>query len=666
VTEPAHAVFLSYASQDQEAAQRICEALRAAGIEVWLDQNELRGGDAWDESIREQIKACALFIPVISANTHSRVEGYFRLEWKLAVDRSHRMAPKQPFLLPVVIDDTSQSDDAIPDRFRELQWSRLPGGQTTAAFVERVQRLLSPIGSVKPTDAAVGAGLEVRNGSEGTVALASRGPSLRPALLVAVLILFGCVAFIAMRQFVLPKHAAPSSSVGGKSITVLPFVDMSDKHDQEYFGDGMAEEILNLLVKIPDLKVIGRTSSFQFKGKTEDLRKVGMALGAAYLVEGSVRRSGDHIRVTAQLIDTRDGTHRWSETYDREASDTLKVQDEIATGLVRALQLEVASSGLLQGRVLPKSGEVYDTYLRGLHALNRFDQPGMNEAVAHFRHALTLDPLFVPAAEQLARTLCAQLAWGFLPPGTGSEQARAAADAALKLDPNSAVAHAVLGCVHVWYEWDWQAAQQEMNTAMALNPNDPFVLVVAAEQRISIGQWAEAVSLCDAALSTDPLYATVYDSSVWAYVNLGRLTEAEHALHRVLEISPTFEGAHHDLGVILLLQQRPQEALTEMRKETPLGGQAAGLVLSYHALRLDQQADEELTRLESEHAADMPMYIAEAYAFRGEKDQAFTWLDRAYAQKDILLSTIKGDPLLKNIRADPRYKAFLSKMNLPE
>src|SRR5262245_10310016 len=144
VTEPSHAVFLSYASRDEEAAQRICEALRAAGIEVWFDKSELRGGEAWDESIRDQIKACALFIPIISANAHARVEGYFRLEWKLAVDRSHRMAPRQPFLLPVVIDDTPESDDAIPERFRERQWSRLPGGHATPAFVERVRRLLSP------------------------------------------------------------------------------------------------------------------------------------------------------------------------------------------------------------------------------------------------------------------------------------------------------------------------------------------------------------------------------------------------------------------------------------------------------------------------------------------------------------------------------------------
>jgi TolB-like protein len=500
---------------------------------------------------------------------------------------------------------------------------------------------------------------------------ASRAPRL---LLLALggLVALGLACFAVDKLWLAKPAAATQPAIAAtnviseKSIAVLPFTDMSEKHDQEYFGDGMAEEILNLLVKIPDLKVIGRTSSFQFKGKTDDLRRVGTALGAAYVVEGSVRRSGEHIRVTAQLIDTRDGAQRWSETYDREVSDTLKVQDEIAVSLVRALQLEVASSRFSEGRAVPRNGEAYDTYLRGLHAFNRFDQSGMDEAVAHFRHALTLDPLFVPAAEQLARTLCDQPSWGFVPPSIGYEQARVAADAALKLDPRSAIAHAVLGCVHIWYDWDWPAAMQEVKAAVALNANDPFVLVTAADQRIAIGLSGEAVTLCNTALSTDPLLATAYQNVGWAYLYLGRYAEAERAMRRVLQISPTYGGARHDLGVILLMEGKPEQALGEIQKETPLGGRAAGLVLVYHALHRKPEADAELTQLEAEHSADMAMWIAEAYAFRGQKDKAFAWLDQAYAQKDFFLWTIKVDPLLRNIEGDPRYKAFLRKMNLPE
>jgi len=273
-------------------------------------------------------------------------------------------------------------------------------------------------------------------------------------------------------------------------------------------------EIINQLVKVPELKVIGRTSSFQFKGKTDDLRKIGTALGATYLVEGSVRRAGDHVRVTAQLIDTRDGTHRWSETYDREADDALKVQDEIAAGLVRALQLEITSLTHLQGRVLPKNGEVYDSYLRGLHALNRYDQRGFDEAAAHFRHALELDPSLVPAAAQLTRVLFDETSFGFVAPQIGFEQARMAATQVLRLDSESALAHAYLGGVHYAYNWDWPAAEQELRTAVRLAPDDPTVLLIAAEERMVVGQLPEALNLTDTAVAADPLHAAVYEVGV--------------------------------------------------------------------------------------------------------------------------------------------------------
>jgi TolB-like protein len=659
------AVFLSYASQDAEPARKICNALRAAGIEVWFDQSELRGGDAWDRQIRRQIHDCALFIPLISQHSQERLEGYFRLEWKLAVDRSHRMAAERSFVVPVVVDSTRERDALVPDSFRDVQWTHVPKGEVSPALVARVRALLGAPASV--ATAAAGAAPAPVNSRR------ARNWNHRAVWVPCALAILGII--VAGAWFALQRlHRHTEAGVAGqtppgiteKSIAVLPFADLSEKHDQEYFADGMAEEIIDLLVKVPDLKVIGRTSSFRFKGKTGDLREIGSVLGAAYVVEGSVRRSADHIRVTAQLIDSRDGTHRWSDTYDREVSDILTVQDQIATNLVRALQLEVGRSSFIEGRAVPRNGEVYDSYLRGLHALNRFDQTGMDEAVAHFRHALTLDPRFVPAAEQLARTLCDQPSWGFVPPSIGFEQARVAADNALELDPNSAGAHAVLGCVHTWYDWDWPAALREVKTAMALAPNDPYVLVTAAIEREATGQWSEALALCEAALSTDPLLATVHQNRGWASAYLGRLEEAERAMRRVLEISPTYGSAHHDLGVILLMEGKPQDALSEMQKETPVGGRSAGLALVYHALHRDREADVELAGLEAEHATDMAMWIAEAHAFRGQKDQAFAWLDRAYTQKDIYLWTIKGDPLLKNMATDPRYRALLRKMNLPQ
>jgi TolB-like protein/Flp pilus assembly protein TadD len=663
---PTGAVFLSYASQDAEAAQKICDALRAAGIEVWFDKSELRGGDVWDRQIREQIHDCRLFIPVISANTEARDEGYFRREWGLATDRTRDMAEKRAFLIPVVIDDTPERGSSVPDKFHQIHWTRLPGGKTSPAFVARVAALL---GAPAPVATAAGP-------SPAPVSLRPAGTRNRRAVWIplglAALASIVVGAWFALQHSGLRRHAQAATAgqsqpaITEKSIAVLPFVDLSEKHDQEYFADGMAEEIINLLVKIPELKVIGRTSSFQFKGKAGDLRKIGATLGTAYVVEGSVRRAGDHVRVAAQLIDTRDGTHRWSETYDREANDTLKVQDEIAASLVRALQLEVTSVSHLQGRVLPKNSEVYDGYLRGLHALSRYDQRGFDEAAAHFRHALEVDPSFVPAAAQLARALFDQASFGFVPPQRGFEQARVAANQALRLDSGSALAHAYLGGVHFLYDWDWPAAEQELRTAVTLAPDDPTVLLLAAEERMVVGQLLEAVNFADAAVAADPLHAAVYEVRAWVCLRLGRPADAERANRRLLEISPTYVFGHYDLGIVLVMRGRAEAALTEMQQEASLGAQTGGLAVTYYALHRTKDADTALTRLEVENAGDMAMYIAETYAFRGRKDEAFKWLDRAYAQKDIWLWTIKGDPLLKNLQAEPRYKAFLRKMNLPE
>jgi len=392
------AVFLSYASEDAPAAQRIAEALRSAGIEVWFDREELRGGDAWDQKIRQQIRDCRLFVPIISAHSEARLEGYFRREWKLAVDRTDDMASEVAFLVPVVIDDTPNASAHVPERFRHVQWTRLPGGEPSAAFTERVRQLRSPSG---PANSAAGTDSRAAPVRDRPISLAEVRPRpswLRPALLVAALIVLGGGAYVAIERYVLAKRTPPGASIGDKSIAVLPFVDLSEKHDQEYFADGMAEEVIDLLTNIPGLKVIGRTSSFQFKGKDQDLRAIGSTSGVSYIVEGSVRRSGDRLRVTAQLINARDGSHVWSDTYDEPAGDTLKVQDEIASNLARALQVSVGADMELT-RSSFKSVEAYDLYLRGRHAYDRFDKEGLESAAAYFQQVLELDPASVPAAE---------------------------------------------------------------------------------------------------------------------------------------------------------------------------------------------------------------------------------------------------------------------------
>jgi adenylate cyclase len=672
---PAGAVFLSYASEDAAAAERIASALRAAGIEVWIDKSELRGGDAWDQSIRKQIKACALFIPIISRHAHDRIEGYFRLEWKLAVDRSHLIAPDQAFLLPVAIDDTPQSDERIPDRFRELQWTCLPDGEASPAFIERVRLLL-----LHEASSTSRASVQVSLTSTAHPSGGSVTPIWRPkaGLWVIGAALAVALAYFLADRFWLSSRSASSTAsttapreptsaaVPEKSIAVLPFVDLSEKHDQEYFADGMAEEILNLLVKIPDLKVIGHTSSFQFKGKTDDLRRIGATLGATYVVEGSVRRSGEHIRVTAQLIDTRNGAHRWSETYDRETSDVLKVQDEIAVSLVRALQLEVTPSLNSQSRSQARSAEAYDAYLRGLHALERNDEQGFNEADAHFHRALEIDPGFAPAAEGVAWALSDLAFDEMVPPRLGFEQARTAANAALKLDPNMAATHALLGTIHLLYDWDWPAARSECQMAVALAPSNAAALICVAQERMAVGDWAASLRSIDAAMTADPLLVDNYLFRLYACVRLNRLAEAESAGRRVLEISPTYAWGHYFLGMALLMEGRAEAALTEIQKEQLIEARDAGSVVAYEALRRPRDAEAALARLKTDNTGRWPFGLAIAYAALNRSEQAFEALDLAYTTRDASLWAIKGHPYLRPLERDSRYKAFLRKMNLPE
>jgi TolB-like protein len=344
MTEPSRAVFLSYASQDAEAAAALCQALRDAGVEVWFDQTELRGGDAWDQSIRRQIKACRLFIPVISAHTHDRREGYFRLEWKLAVDRCHQMDPGLPFLLPVAIDAT-RGDDRVPERFREVQWARLPAGASPTEFVERVRHLVSDEATEEPT----------RTGESVATAPPRGAHRLRRAagLLASVAALIG-LWYVIRERYAPPEQTAAGSAVTAArstppaaatfsplphSIAVLPFINLSGEKDQEYFADGLTEELLNALAEVDQLQVAARTSAFSFKGKDNDVAAIGHKLNVATVLEGSVRRSARTVRITAELVSTVTGFHVWSKSYDRNLGDVLKLQTEIATAVASALKI---------------------------------------------------------------------------------------------------------------------------------------------------------------------------------------------------------------------------------------------------------------------------------------------------------------------------------------
>jgi TolB-like protein/DNA-binding winged helix-turn-helix (wHTH) protein/Flp pilus assembly protein TadD len=462
------------------------------------------------------------------------------------------------------------------------------------------------------------------------------------------------------------RHATvvtpPSASVAAPepSIAVLPFDDMSEKKDQGYFADGLTEEILNLLTTIPELKVIGRTSSFRYRDKSEDPRTVGAALGVSYLAVGSVRRSGDRVRVTVQLIDARDGRQHWSQTYDRNATDVLQLQAEIAANLVRGLQLAVAPSLLSQWKAVTRDAEAYDLYLRAQHAMYRFDQSGDEEAIGYLRRALQLDPSFVGAAESLAMSLHDQARGG----SVDSQQARAAANEVLRLEPNSGAAHAVLGAVLFENDWAWPAAEREFKIATALAPKNPFVLLAAAGERQAVGDWAGALRLTEATLAVDPLDAATYFGLSIIYANLGRTPEAEAAIRHALQISPTFAHAHGMLAMVLLLEGMPQAALAEAKLDSPQGEATPELVSAYHALGRSQESEATLRSLERSHP---PLWVlASVYAEQGQREKALDLLEQSVARHEAGLCFVKAMPRFRSIANEPRFGMLLRRMNLPE
>jgi TolB-like protein/Tfp pilus assembly protein PilF len=670
MTESNRAIFLSYASQDAAAAKRICETLRQGGVEVWLDQSELRGGDAWDQQIRQQIRDCALFIPVISMNTASREEGYFRLEWDLADQRSHKIARNRPFIIPVCLDTTPNAGADVPESFQRVQWTRLPGGEAPTAFVERVSRLLSPV-EPSPVSQVVPTGSAARQPAPFPE---SRRPRwVAPLIAVVILLAGGYVLY----KLVLSQRAAPAAAVttpvapaiGGtptavteKSIAVLPFVDMSEKKDQEYFSDGLSEELIDLLAKTQGLEVIARTSSFYFKGKQVTIAEIARTLNVANVMEGSVRKAGNTMRVTAQLIRASDGVHIWSETYDRDLKDVFKVQDEIAQGVVQKLKLTLLPvANPASARTV--NTEAHGLYLQGRYFQNRDTSEDLAKANDYFKHALALDPTYAPAWASIATVATRLLANGYMDMAKASAITREAATKAIELDSKNGEAYAALGIVHMTAH-EWPQAEATLAKAREIDPTDSTVFMISAVLARGLGRDEDAVALFRQALEHDPLNLLARRYLGRSRYFAGRLAEAETEMRQVLDTNPAQPGAHYDLGRILLAKGEIDAASAAFEAETDSGWKRIGLPLSYWAQHRTADADAAFADL-LKQSAGAAFQVAETYADRGDADQAFKWLDVA-AQRDLGIIWLRSDPLLKNLTHDPRYAMLLRKLKMAE
>jgi TolB-like protein len=687
VTGPTGAVFLSYASQDGEAARRLCEALRAAGIEVWFDQSELRGGDTWDQKIRRQIRDCALFMPIISGHTQARAEGYFRLEWRLAEQRTHLMGRNRAFIVPVCVDDTPDGEADVPDSFSAVQWTRLPAGTAVPAFIERIAFLLLshdaavlPSGPAHPGDSAAAAA--AFNGTSS--ARPSPWRAGRMALVAAGVIV--AAGFLIAGRYVLLGHSSPSepraarsnpvaaagpaisaapSLIPEKSIAVLPFVDMSEKKDQEYFSDGLSEELIDLLAKVPDLRVPARTSSFYFKGQHATIAEIAKTLGVAQVLEGSVRKAGHAIRVTAQMVRADNGYHVWSETYDRDLQDVFKVQDEIAGAVVAALKLKLAPGPRGSSAHRTSNTEAYTQFLMGKQFGERAtDVDGYRHAVAAYQKAIALDRDYAAAYAGLA--LAASALGDLAGDAAAMQQALAAAQRAVLLAPDQPEGYEARGDLRYTFGWDWSGAQADFEMARSLDPGNSKVQQGYGLLLASLGRLPEAIAATKNAIDLDPLSAGAWSNLGQMLDENGQSPAAIDALRRSLEIRPGNFGALICLGMLQLRQGNAAEALATVRTADIDIVRLTGIAMAEHSLGHKQESQRALDELVAIGAQYAAYQIAEAYAWRGEKDSAFAWLDRAERQHDGGLADIKLDAMLASLRSDPRYGALLRKMNLPQ
>ena len=477
-------------------------------------------------------------------------------------------------------------------------------------------------------------------------------------LVAAILVLAAVVGAFA---YLLNKRPAPSlPNIAEKSIAVLPFVDMSQAKDQEFFSDGISEELLNVLSKVPQLQVAARTSSFSFKGKEIEIPEIARQLHVANVLEGSVRKSGDELRITVQLVRAAEGYHLWSETYDRKLDDIFKIQDEIAGEVVKQLKVTLLGAAPTIRQTDPKA---YTLYLQAVQLGRQFTPEAFTQSDALFKQVLENDPRYAPAWSGLAWNFINEAQVGLLPNSEGLARAREADEKALAIDPDYAPAHSGLGWI-ASHNNDFVNAAKHLERALKLDPTDLDVLGNVALFLQSLGRLQEALALNEAVVRRDPVNPIWFDNLGYNQRSMGQFDAAIMSYRSLLRLSPGYGGAHYQICVAMLLKGDAPAALTEVAQEKSEILRLHGLPMAYHALRRKTESDAALAALIAKDEKDSPYNIAYVYAFRGDADKAFEWLEKALQYQDPGLSQIPVDNLFDNIHSDPRWLPFLRKIGL--
>jgi TolB-like protein/tetratricopeptide (TPR) repeat protein len=636
---------VSYASQDAAVANSIVESLEGQSLKCWIAPRDVTPGSQYADEIVGAINEAKVVVVVLSE--HAIASPHVGKEIERASSKRRR-------IIALRIDNAPLTR-AFEYFLSESQWIHVPALGMPAALNKLADAVAQGVtSSAEPVPASI-------------QPVAQKKTPKAVVIAAAVVISLGAAVGLGFYFWSsTPREGAPTvAAMTDKSIAVLPFVDMSEKKDQEYFGDGMAEEIINMLAQVPNLRVPARTSSFFFKGKSTKLADIARELGVADVLEGSIRRSGNQIRVTAQLVRADNGYHLWSKTYDRPIDDMFKVQDEIANSVVQALQITLMGGPLTRQKGGTQNLDAYQVYLRGMSSMWQGSVPTLTAARDNFDLAVKLDPDFGLAWVGLSRVsqfLTNNLIYS---PQEGYELSRQEAQHALHLSPDLAEAHDLLSNVYRNYDWDWAASESEVRQALALDPTNPTSLMRGGQLAYTLGRWDDAERQLRLALVRDPLLTIAIWCLGTAQYGAGRYAEADATYRRLLELAPKFFATRAYLGKTLLAEGKPDAALAMVEQPENKNERQMFLSIVLQAAGRQAESDEALKVLNTKFADSLAYYVAMTYAYRGDHDLAFQWLERAYQQKDQGLKEIVGERLFKNIEGDPRWKAFLKKMNLP-
>jgi len=662
--EPAR-VFISYASPDTAVADTVCAALERGGISCWIAPRNVVPGEFYADAIVHAIDATKIIVLILSRSAAD--SPHVLREVERASSKRHPVVSLRTDLAPL-----PASLEYFLNTSHWLDASTTGLERATPKLVEAVRHLLAPAsaavsGKETETETTPVPSKPAVHGRQ------SRQPSSRlrrvaVTVTVAGLAIAVIVGYLALNKPQKPVLAASTATppatpgIPDSSIAVLPFIDLSEKHDQEYFSDGLSEELLDQLAQIPELKVASRTSAFYFRGRTEEIATIASRLKVAHVLEGSVRKAGTRIRVTAELIRADSGYHLWSKTYDREVKDVFKVQDEIAAAVVEALKVRLLATNA-RTEYRPANNEAYDHYLLGRHiAFSYFSPAQRRRAMGEFERSISIDPAFGPAYTGLAYSefgMARDIGDDAL-----ANKAFRDAERGIELAPKFAEAYQTRGYMRGAYRLDVSGAEADLEQALSLDPANAIVRVSYAQVLATRGRLREAVAEVERAIATDPLSSIAWGNMARYWLSLGDYAKAREFAQHSVDLDSEGQYAISVIPESYILEHAPQRALDFV---SVIHDEDLRLFVTAIARDTLDQADAAHAALkqllEARHRNEFA--IAEIYAHRGDRDQAFEWLRRAReAHTDV--REVRFSPFLDVLRSDPRYPALLAEWNLAD